>query len=77
MNGQALLGMSDTDVLNIIDINIDSIGAKDARDSEWCTNRQTIQGVQTKTGNRQVCEVLHKHGQHFKRERQQHKANEI
>ena len=33
-NGQVLLGMSDTDTLNIININIDSIGAKDARDSE-------------------------------------------
>ena len=34
MNGQALLGMPDSDRLNIIKINIDSIGAVDIRDSE-------------------------------------------
>ena len=33
-NGQALLGMPDTDALNIIKINIDLIGAEDARDSD-------------------------------------------
>ena len=41
-NGQALLGMSDTDVLNIIKINIDSIGVEDTRDSEWCVNMHTV-----------------------------------
>ena len=42
-NGQALLGMPDTDVLNIIKINIDSIGAEDAGDSKWCANMYTVQ----------------------------------
>ena len=37
-NGQALLGMPDTDTLNAININIDSIAAKDVRKSEWCAN---------------------------------------
>ena len=43
-NGQASLGKPDTDVLNIISINIHAIGAEDARDSEWYTNIHTIQG---------------------------------
>ena len=33
-NGQALLGMPDTDALNIIYINIHSIGAEDAGESK-------------------------------------------
>ena len=41
-NGQVLLGMPDTDALHIINISIDSIGAKDARVSEWCANMQTV-----------------------------------
>ena len=36
-----LLGMPDTDMLNIIKVNIDSIDAKDATDSELCANMQT------------------------------------
>ena len=47
MNGQVLLGMPDTDLLNIIKINIDSIGAEDVTDSEWCANTHCL-GVQTK-----------------------------
>ena len=43
-NGQALLCMPDTDTLNIIKINIHSIGAEDTRDSEWCANIHTTQG---------------------------------
>ena len=43
-NGQALLGMPDTDMLNIILINIHAIGAEDARDSNQYTNMHTIQG---------------------------------
>ena len=41
-NRQALLGMPDTDALNIIKINIDSIGAVDARDSEGCANMHAV-----------------------------------
>ena len=37
-----LLGMPDTDMLNIIKINVDSIGAEDARDSKWCANTHTV-----------------------------------
>ena len=37
-----LLGIPDTDVFNIIKINIDSMGAEDARDSEWCGNMHTV-----------------------------------
>ena len=40
-NGKALLGMPDTDMLNIIKINIDSIGAEDARDSKGYANTCT------------------------------------
>ena len=40
--GQVLLGMPDTDVLNIIKINIHLIGAEDARDGEWCANMHTV-----------------------------------
>ena len=43
-NGQALLGMPDTDVLNIISINIHTIGDEDARDSKQYTNMHTVQG---------------------------------
>ena len=39
---QVLLGMPDTDMLNIIKTNIDSIGAEDAGDSEWCANMHTV-----------------------------------
>ena len=42
-NGQALFGMSDTDVLKIIKIKIDLTGAEDARDSKWCANMHTVQ----------------------------------
>ena len=41
-NRQALLGMPDTDVLNIIEIDIDSIGTEDARDSKWCASMHTV-----------------------------------
>ena len=35
--------MPDTDMLKIIKINIDSIGAEDARDNnKWCANVHTI-----------------------------------
>ena len=36
--------MPDTDVLNIISINIHAIGAEDTRDSEQHTNTHTVQG---------------------------------
>ena len=42
-NRQALLGLPDTDMLNIIKINIDLIGAEDARHSKWCVNTHTVQ----------------------------------
>ena len=42
-NRQALLGMPDRDMLNKLKINIDSIGAEDARDSKWCANMHTVQ----------------------------------
>ena len=41
-NGQALLGMPDTDALNVIKINIESIGMEDVRDSKWCANKHTV-----------------------------------
>ena len=41
-NGQALLGMPDTNVLNIIKINIDSMGAEHDRDSKNCANMCTV-----------------------------------
>ena len=50
-NGQALLGMPDTDVLNIIKINIDSIGAEDARDSEWYANMDNVLESDLKQGS--------------------------
>ena len=40
-NGQVLLSMPDTDALNILKINIHSIGAEDIRESEWCANMHT------------------------------------
>ena len=51
-NGQALLGMPDTDALNIIKINIDSIGAEDGRDSKSCANMHTACESEP-AGNRQ------------------------
>ena len=57
-DGHALLSMPDTDVLNIIKINIDSIGAEDARDSDkWCTNMHTVWGSEPKqeTGRVEKC----------------------
>ena len=48
-NGQVILGMSDTDVLNILKININLIGAEDARDSDkQCVNTHTVQGSEPK-----------------------------
>ena len=47
-NGQALLGMPDTDVLNKININIHSIGVEDAGESKWCANTHTMwRSIQT------------------------------
>ena len=43
-NGQVLLDMLDTDMLNITSINIHAIGADDARDSNCYMNMHTIQG---------------------------------
>ena len=43
-NGQALLGMPDTDALNIIKINVHSIGDEDTRDNKWCANMHTVWG---------------------------------
>ena len=47
-NGQALLGMPDTDALQINNINIDSIDAEDVRNSEWYINTSTAQESNTK-----------------------------
>ena len=48
-NGQALLGMPDIDVLNIIKVSIHSIGTKQTGDSDnCCTNRPTTQKEDTK-----------------------------
>ena len=41
MNGQVLLGLPDSDALNIIKINIDPMGAEGARESKSCANTQT------------------------------------
>ena len=57
-NGQALLGMPDTDMLNIIKINIDSIGTEDASNSDkWCANMHTVQRFEPKqeTGRGEKC----------------------
>ena len=42
-NGQALLGMPDTDALQICNINIDSIGAEDARNTKNNINTDATQ----------------------------------
>ena len=43
-NGQALLGMSDIDMLNNMNVNIHSIGTKQAGDSDNCyTNKPATQ----------------------------------
>ena len=47
-NRQVLLGMPDTDMLNIIKINIDSVGAEDAQDSKSCANMYTAQESEPK-----------------------------
>ena len=45
-NGQALLGMPDWDVLNIIKMNINAIGAEQTGGSDkCCKNMHTIQGA--------------------------------
>ena len=56
-NGQVLFGMPDTDVLNIIKINIDSIDAEDARDSKSCANMHTVWETDPKqeTGSAEKC----------------------
>ena len=47
-NGQALFGIQDTDALNIIKININSIGTEYTRDGNWCANMHTVQGSNPK-----------------------------
>ena len=47
-NGQALLGMPDTDVLNIININIVSIHAEDVKNKEQYGNMKSVQASNTK-----------------------------
>ena len=47
-NGETLLGMPDTDMLNIIKICIDSIGAEDARDSKSCADMHTVRETEPK-----------------------------
>ena len=42
-DGQALLGLPDTDVLNIININIDSIDAEVVKNKECHVNTKTLQ----------------------------------
>ena len=42
-NGQALLGMPDTDALQILNINMDSIGAEDAVKSKNNINTNASQ----------------------------------
>ena len=56
-NGLALLGMPDTDDLQISNINIDSIDAEDAENSEWYINTSTAQESNTKqeTGGAAKC----------------------
>ena len=55
----ALLGMPDTDALNIININIHSIGAERHRiGSKWCANIHTVQGstqIQETQGAEKCC----------------------
>ena len=50
VNAQALLGMPDTDALQIININIDSIhvDAEDVENSEWYINTSTTHESNTK-----------------------------
>ena len=52
-NGLTLLGMPETDVLNIIDINIHSIGVEDAGEGMCCANTHT----HTVWGSTQTWEV--------------------
>ena len=65
-NGQAILGMPDTDALQMININIDSIDAEDVGNSEWYINTSTAKKSNTKQETWWGCEVLCKHRQHFK-----------
>ena len=56
-NGQSLLGMPDTDTLQIIDINIDSIDAEDAGNTKQYIKTSTTQESNTKqeTGRAVEC----------------------
>ena len=46
--GKASLGMPDTDILNIININIHSIGTEHGRGNDnCCTNKATAQSIDT------------------------------
>ena len=63
-NGQVLLDMPDMDMPSIIKINIDSIGAVDARNSEGCVNMHTVQESEPKQETDRA-EKCYKHGQHF------------
>ena len=58
--------MLDTDALQIININIDSIDAEDAGNSEQNINTGAAQEFQHKAENSWGCEVLCKHRQHFR-----------
>ena len=46
-NGQALLGLMDTDVLKLININIDSIDYEVAKNKECHTNMKAVWGFDT------------------------------
>ena len=50
-NGQALLGMPDTDRLQIFNINTVSIDAEDMEIGEWYINTSTAQESNTKQEN--------------------------
>ena len=57
-NGQALLGMPDTDVLNIININIDYIDVEVIKNKECQANMKTVQwsnAEQESDGSQRCC----------------------
>ena len=66
-NGQALFGMPDIDVLNIIKVNIHSICTQQTGDSDnSCANRPATQREDTKQEINRAEKVLYKHRQYFK-----------
>ena len=68
-NGQALLDLPVIDAINIININIHSIGTEhDGGNNNCCTNKATAKStdMMQETNTAEKCYTLHKHRWHFK-----------